>query len=108
MSVLKTQAGETRDPGGRGAAAVLVAAFNPATSSAAPIACGEAALIAAIETANVSAGPDTIELPAGCVYTFTAPYISGSNAYDYWYGPSALPAIASDITIQGNGVDHRT
>jgi hypothetical protein len=85
------------------AAAVLVAAFNPATSSAAPIACDEAALIAAIETANVNAGPDTIELPAACVYTFTAPYSSVSTSYDQWYGPTALPAIASDITIEGHG-----
>ncbi len=33
---------------------------------------------------------------SGCTYTFSA-------ADNYWYGPNALPAITSDITIVGNG-----
>ncbi len=33
---------------------------------------------------------------AGCTYTFT-------TADNNWYGPNALPAIASTITIEGNG-----
>lgn len=55
-----------------------------------------ASLIAAIESANVSTEPDTVQLGAGCRYTVTA-------AHNNWYGPNALPAIASDVTIEGNG-----
>lgn len=52
----------------------------------------------AITSANSSPGPDTIRLGGGCTYTFTAPDLQNS-----WYGPNALPPIASDITIEGNG-----
>ena len=56
-----------------------------------------ASLKSAISTANTSGpGPDTIELGAGCVYTLTA-------VDNNWYGPNGLPAIASDVTIDGNG-----
>src|SRR3954468_11193599 len=56
-----------------------------------------ASLKSAISAANVSSpGPDTISLGAGCVYTLTA-------VDNNWYGPNGLPAIASDITIDGNG-----
>lgn len=52
-------------------------------------------------------GADTIVLEAGATYTYTAPNQSGeTGAASYrfwWYGPEALPAIASDITIEGNG-----
>lgn len=54
-----------------------------------------AALIAAIDTANSNGEADTIVLGGG-TYTFTAPD-------NYWYGPNALPAISSVITIEGNG-----
>ena len=53
-------------------------------------------LVSAIEAANAAPGPDTVELVAGCVYRFV-------KADNTWYGPSALPAIGSDITIEGNG-----
>jgi len=54
-------------------------------------------LIVAITNANDSAsGGDTIDLGANCTYTFTA-------ADNWWYGPNALPPIASDIVINGNG-----
>ncbi len=52
-------------------------------------------LISDINTANTNPGPDTISLGDGCTYTFTL-------ANNYWYGPNALPAIASEITIEGN------
>jgi hypothetical protein len=91
--------------------ATLVAALalgSAATAQATTIPCSgtdgdEAALVSAIEAANNSAGPDTLDLGADCVYTFAAPYDSVITAYDGWYGPSALPAIASDITIDGHG-----
>ncbi len=81
----------------------LVAAFNATPSSAASVACQGTALVTAIEDANAAPGPDTISLASGCVYSFTIPYASLSSGYASWYGPSALPAIASQITIEGNG-----
>jgi hypothetical protein len=52
----------------------------------------------AITSANSAPGPDTIRLGRGCTYTFTVPDFNNS-----WYGPNAVPPIASDITIEGNG-----
>ncbi len=85
------------------ASAGLACAIAPAGAAAAPIACTNAALVAAIEAANVNPDATTIDLPSGCTYTFTAPYSSASTIYDFWYGPAALPAIASPVTINGNG-----
>ncbi|MGJ8670375.1 MAG: hypothetical protein ACSHXK_12855, partial [Oceanococcus sp.] len=52
-------------------------------------------------------GADIIELQTDASYTFTAPNQGGDAAPAsyrfFWYGPNALPAIASDITIEGNG-----
>ena len=53
-------------------------------------------LIAAVGSANASPGPDTVALAPGCKYALT---VVNNN----WYGPNGLPAIASDITIEGNG-----
>jgi hypothetical protein len=55
-------------------------------------------LRAAIASANSTPAPDTIRLGRGCTYTFTSP-----DPQNSWYGPNALPPIASDITIEGNG-----
>ena len=56
-------------------------------------------LLDAVLEANASPGPDTIELAQGCTYTFfQAAFVSGG-----WFGNNALPAIASEITIEGNG-----
>src|SRR5262245_38339775 len=55
-------------------------------------------LVAAIKAANdesLNPGPDTINLTRS-TYLFTA-------ANNNWYGPNALPAISSTITINGNG-----
>jgi hypothetical protein len=53
-------------------------------------------LAAAINDANVASSASTIQLGAGCTYTLT-------KIDNYWYGPNGLPAIASAITIDGNG-----
>ncbi|MFT7581152.1 MAG: hypothetical protein ACI9MR_002826, partial [Myxococcota bacterium] len=42
------------------------------------------------------AGPDTVILQLGATYTFTGPD-------NWWFGPNALPAIMSDVTVEGNG-----
>lgn len=84
-------------------AAVLVIPLVLLVSSgqaAAAIACDSGMLRTAIDEANDNPGPDTIELSAGCVYSYLD--VPVDRRY-YWYGPSALPAIASDITIVGNG-----
>src|SRR5262249_32266421 len=49
----------------------------------------------AINIANNSPGVDTIVLQDR-TYKF-------DQIDNYWYGPNALPAVASDTTIQGNG-----
>ena len=54
-------------------------------------------LIQAIDQANQVTGfLYTINLAQGAIYALTTPD-------NYWYGPNGLPAIASDITINGNG-----
>jgi hypothetical protein len=55
-----------------------------------------AGLIAAVNQANTAPGPDSVVLGQGCTYTFD----QQSNG---WYGLNALPAIKSDVTIEGNG-----
>lgn len=57
-----------------------------------------ASLRTAITSANSTPGPDTIRLGKDCTYTFTSP-----DPQNSWYGPNALPPIASAITIEGNG-----
>ncbi len=53
-------------------------------------------LVTAIDNANSGGGPSTVQLGTGCTYTLRA-------VDNNWYGPNGLPAIASDITIVGNG-----
>ncbi|MBX7219709.1 MAG: glycoside hydrolase [Blastocatellia bacterium] len=62
------------------------------------VAAGDTAgLISAITTANSNgAGQDTIVLAPESTYTFT-----GVN--NFVFGPNALPAITSNIVIEGNG-----
>jgi hypothetical protein len=53
-------------------------------------------LVAAVAVANVTPEADTIRLAAHGLYAF-------ARADNFWYGPNALPAISSPITIEGNG-----
>ncbi|MGH8456286.1 MAG: hypothetical protein ACRETE_04795, partial [Stenotrophobium sp.] len=68
---------------------------------------GRLGLSNAIDTANSNAanGPTVITLTAGCVYDYTSANLVGAADATrfFWYGPSALPAIASNIVIVGNG-----
>jgi hypothetical protein len=59
------------------------------------VSCGASGLASAIAAAN-SAGGGTLSLASACTYSF-------SSVSNYWYGPNALPPIASPITIEGNG-----
>jgi hypothetical protein len=80
--------------------ALLIA--GPARAAKIPVACGDTeALIDAIEEANQAPNADTIVLGEGgdpCTYELDEP-AEGAG----WYGPNGLPAIASPITIDGNG-----
>ncbi len=80
----------------------------PARAADNAIGCGPsrvAELIAAVDNANATPGADILALSEGCTYSFS----SSNQAADAdptrfnWYGPNALPAIASTITIEGNG-----
>ena len=53
-------------------------------------------LAEAICAANVTPGPDTIELAPGATYEVPCTHNS-------WYGRNALPIITSEIVIEGNG-----
>jgi hypothetical protein len=82
----------------------LVVALTPGSASATafPAACSggvgdPSSLATAITNANTSSGPDSVELGSGCTYTLATP------DFHRWYGPNGLPAIASDITIEGRG-----
>src|SRR4051812_46583566 len=79
-----------------GALSLLAVGGQASAHSLAPIGCTAADLVNAVDAANSNPGADTIELPAGCTYTF-------STVNNWWYGPNALPAISSEITIDGNG-----
>ena len=85
------------------AALVVGAGALPSSAVTIPVPCSASTLVAAIEAANADPSLDTIALAPDCVYSFSAPYTSASTNYDNWYGPSALPAIGSPITIEGNG-----
>jgi hypothetical protein len=90
----------------RSALALLAAgalALSPTAASARTFtaACSHglgdpSSLLSAIDSANTAPGPDTVELGAGCTYRF-------DRQDNNWYGPNALPPIASDITIEGHG-----
>ncbi|MFE7839336.1 hypothetical protein ACFU53_25770 [Streptomyces sp. NPDC057474] len=68
----------------------------PAPAHAAPITCDEAALVDAIDAANL-AGGGTIDLTPDCVYSLDTvePAVGGS-------GPNGLPVITEPITINGS------
>jgi hypothetical protein len=55
--------------------------------------CSVPALVVAINTANSTAGADTLNLAGGCIYTLVSP----DNA------ANGLPVITTDIIINGNG-----
>jgi hypothetical protein len=79
------------------AAALAGPAGARAETLNAPCAQAPGSLVKAIDEANETpATVDTIALEPGCVYTLT-------SANNFWYGPNGLPAIASAITIEGNG-----
>ena len=72
--------------------AVAAIPAQAAHAATIPVPCSAAALVAAINTANSTAGAQTLNLAGGCTYTLVAP----DNA------ANGLPVITSDITINGN------
>ncbi len=118
-----------RDGGGRSvrcaAAAVVAAALATSglvTLPAAPAAAGPGDIVVpcsgpnatstgsdiqafrdAIINEQFNVGTDTIQLTANCTYSFTDAYLDSGQLMTSWYGPAALPAIASTIMIEGHG-----
>ena len=81
--------------------AIALALPFPASAANFPAICtgttgDPASLVAAVTSANATAGPDSVTLGSGCTYTLTA-------RNNYWYGPNGLPAITGDVTIDGHG-----
>jgi parallel beta-helix repeat protein len=68
-------------------------------AQATPVACSETDLVAAIDTANTSPGPDTLNLASGCTYTMTSAHGGPANA---------LPVITSRIELIGPAVITRS
>ncbi|WP_407840970.1 hypothetical protein ACE1OC_38700 [Streptomyces sp. DSM 116496] len=77
-------------------AGVLVAVPAPAAHAAAvQVRCSVPDLVAAINAANGSPGPDTLRLAHRCTYKLTAPDPANPG--------TGLPVITSEITIDGRG-----
>jgi sugar lactone lactonase YvrE len=75
---------------------VMISDLNPATTSI--------TLRDATNAANNTGGSNVIELAANTTYI-----VSPANVDNVTNGPNALPAISSNITIEGNGaILHRT
>src|SRR6185369_12069538 len=75
------------------------------------VACDNQGLIDAIDTANNEGGAHILKLDQNCTYSYgehAAPSAKDApQSIPFWYGPTALPLITSDITIQGNGAKIR-
>ncbi|MGG8408190.1 hypothetical protein ACM614_17085 [Streptomyces sp. 12297] len=81
-------------------AGALVAVPAPAAHAApVEVRCSVADLVAAINTANSSPGPDTLRLARRCTYELTAP--------DPVNPGNGLPVITSEITVDGRGATIR-
>lgn len=77
-------------------AGALVALPAPAAhASGVTVPCSVPELVAAVDAANASAGPDTLRLTPGCTYRLTAPAPGRPG--------TGLPEIRSAITIEGRG-----
>jgi hypothetical protein len=72
--------------------------YDPSTLTIAqlPGADGLVSLPEAIIAANNTEGSDTIVLVPGAIYTISEPD-------NYWYGPTGLPPVTSEIVIEGQG-----
>ena len=65
------------------------------------VGCSESDLIQAIKDANANVDPTIINLDGSCEYTFNV--VEDSSNLDFMTHHSGLPAITTEITIQGNG-----
>lgn len=74
----------------------VLALYEGGGSGGGDVPCDAGALIAAINRANASPGPDTLNLAAGCTYVLT-------TVENYKDGPNGLPSISTQIAINGSG-----
>lgn len=78
--------------------ALSVSAAPAVTVAPNYIGCSVPALISAINAANATAAPDTLELFWGCTYTLTA--VDNDDASTG--GANGLPVITNELTFNGN------
>ncbi len=64
----------------------------PAQAATVTVACNENALVAAVNLANTTLGPDTLTLTPGCTYRLTSAHGGSSNG---------LPVISTSIEMVG-------
>jgi hypothetical protein len=70
--------------------------FGPAAQAdTIPVACGENALVAAVDLANSTAARDTLVLASGCTYSMTSSHGSLANGQD------AMPVITTPMELMG-------
>lgn len=86
------------------AIALANVANNPANTTPAgattiaPLSGSAAMEVGGGSCSGATAGANTILLPANTTIDFSA-----TSPDNFWYGPNALPPVASTITIEGNG-----
>lgn len=74
-------------------------ATPPGASTIAPLARSATAAIGIGTCVGATVGPNTVDLDAIAGQTLTF-----GSADNFWYGPNALPPVASTIVVEGRGV----
>lgn len=95
LGVRRSRAGRFLLAAGLAAVTAMVLPAPLAHADTVYVRCSVPDLVAAVNRANSSPGPDTLRLARKCTYRLTAPNPADSS--------NGLPAITSDITIEGQG-----
>ncbi|MDQ0847365.1 hypothetical protein [Streptomyces sp. V1I6] len=95
VGVRRSHPGRFLAAAGLAAIAAMVLPAPLAHADTVDVKCSVPDLVAAVNRANSSPGPDTLRLARKCTYRLVTPDPANSS--------SGLPAITSDITIEGKG-----
>lgn len=84
----------------------LIAAPSVAQAITIPVACGENALVAAVNLANSTPAADTLVLAGGCTYRMTTSHGGASNALPVITTPIEMigPATVTNASLLGLGL----
>lgn len=74
----------------------MLGAFRPERAESIDVDCSTKSLIDAINAANTSGSPQTLNLVSGCLYSLTEVNNTGDR------GNNGLPQISGNLTIVGN------